>query len=266
MKKISAKKILTRVIGSLCIIAILMLFFFTAWVQVDGVKTKDMKDCRNQLLEQLHNVQNRLTSGIEYEYIKDDLDDNDLPKTKAAIKKRINETENVVKKLIDDEIFFGEIVIVAVKAPGYVTETNRLFDTKHCAGLAFNDSRDFIKRDTVEGIASEAADFVGVCYLVVGGFVVFVLLGCAASILNIFDKLSFVKYIFAALALMFILAVCIGIPILSNFIQNEILLAWPFENMSLKVSAAPYLTLLFVAAIIGLDVVANIEKKKKQEV
>ena len=259
------KKIFVRIAGSLCVVAVLIMFFFTTWVQIEGVKARDMRNFRKQLTGQLEDIQDRLTSALQYEHIKDDLRDNDLPRTKTGIKNRIGETKDILKELIDDKVSFGELFLVATKGPGYIAETERLLESTYCTDVIFYEGIDVVEMETVQQIADEAEQYVGVFYLVTIGLVIFVLLGCASVVVNIFGKLNVLKYVFLIIAVVVIFAVSIGIPYLSSFIQNELPLPSEIMDISLGVTAAPYITLFFVVAIIALDIVAIVQKKKKEE-
>lgn len=255
------KKIFARIVGSICILAVLLTLFLSAWVTIKDVSRKDLKQYRNQLITDLETVEQRLILRISVPHsdIKEDLKDNDLPATKTAIKNRVEEVKAIIEELLDTDISLKEVFVLTSKAPRYIEDTGNMLDISACADMVFK-ATELAAQDEVETIVEEADSLKGAFVAATIFFIVLIVLGCASAVTHSLNKVRFLKYIFLSLVLLLVVGVSIGVPVVNDLIQNEIYLLSGFEDVSLAVTAMPYICIALALIPVILDII--FERKK----
>ena len=257
------KKTLIRIIGALCIVASLYVLFMTTWVNVDGIKRSDMRKIKEQFTTDLDAIEKELQNGIKYsEGLKDELKDENLPYTSGKLKRAFKETESLLLETIDDKVSFKELFLLSAKLPGYVKDTEAMLGTSLVSTLIFETSEYYYAED-VEEVVDAVADYTYIFYIVIGVMVLIVLLGVISAVTHVMNKRRFIKYFYIAIVLVLVCGICIALPMAMNSVKDTMELSEVVEDMELKATLMPYVTLLLAAAPVVLDII--FEKKKKVE-
>ena len=258
------KKILIRIVGSLCILASLYVLFMTTWVNVDGIKRSDMRKIKEQITTELEVIENELKMGIVYsESLKDELKDYDLPYTSGQLKRTFRETEDFLLETIDSEVSFKELLLASAKLPGFIKDTESMLDASMVSGLIFETS-EFYYAEDIEEAVEVVAEFKFVFYIVVGVLAVIILLGLVSAVTHVLNKRRFIKYFYIAIVVILFCGICIAMPLVMNTVKDNMELAEAVEDIQLKATIMPYVTLLLAAAPVVLDII--FEKKMKEKV
>ena len=257
------KKILIRIVGSLCIIASTYTLFMTNWVQIDGIRRKDMREIKTQITTELDTIGGFLDTAINRnENLKDELRDYDLPYTSGQLKRCFRETEKFLLETVDEDISFKEVFVATTKLPQYIKDTESVLDSDLMSYVIFENSNYFYAED-MENVIDEVAEYTYILYIVAGVFVFIALLGLASAVMHMMDKRRFVKYFYIAIVLVLVCGICIALPIGLNYVKDGIDLPEMMEDVELKATFMPYVTLLLAIAPMVLDIIFE---KKKQEV
>lgn len=257
------KKILIRIIGALCIVASLYVLFMTTWVKVDGIKRSDMRKIKEQVSTELNAIHNELKNGILVnENLKDELKDNKLPYTSGQLKRTFKETETLLLETIDDEVSFKELFLLSAKLPGFVKDAEALLEANLVSNLVFETSEYYYAED-VEEVVDAVADYTYIFYIVIGVMAIIILLGVISAVTHVMNKRRFIKYFYIVIVLALVCGICILMPMAMNSVKDTMELSGVVEDIELKATIMPYVTLLLVAVPVVLDII--FEKKKKVE-
>lgn len=257
------KKILVRIVGSLCILAAVLMFLLPAWVTIKDVSRKDMREFRDVLITDWETTENLLINELSQSNsaIKEDLKDNDLPNTKSGIKKRIGVIEKIIKDIFVFDISLKKVMVLSFKTPRLITDTENFLNTSCCNRIL---DAVFLEKEEVESVVNEIVNYKGIFTFVGIFFIVLALLGIASAATHNLNKVRWLKYIFVALLLLVVIGVCIATPILNEIIQNELEIDEIFEDMSLHITVMPFLCVTLAIVPIILDVI--FERNNKKEV
>ena len=258
------KKIIIRLIGSLCILGALAVLLLTTWVELDGASRKELRELRNQLQEDLAMAEEKMQYYSDMEMFDEELKEYGLPRSPSKIKSRFKDTEALIKELVNTEISFGEILWVAKEAPGYIEDTEALLEIPALAEKLIQTGASVeyeIDVESMEETIDSVADFKAIFVIVVGFFIILMALALVSAVTHMLNKVRWVKYIFLVLLVAIVVGVCVGVPMLTDVIHDELYLTSAFEDMSLQVTVMPY----FAAALMLVPVVLDIifERKKK---
>ncbi len=254
------KKLLIRIVGSLCIIASLAIIFFSTAVQVEDVSRKDMRAIRQQLTNDLEAVQDSVLLEIKIlDDYKEELKESGLPYTKSRINRRFSQTEELIEELINDEMSMREVLTISAAAPRYISDTQKMLDTSICASHIFKAS-EYVYQDDVEDIVDTFSQYAWVFILVLCFFLFFILLGCASAATHCLNKVRFLKYIFIGCLVLIVLGLTISLPILNNVIQDQFTLPEQLEDIRLKATLMPYVSVALAFVPMVLDIL--FERKK----
>lgn len=257
------KKYMIRFVGALCILAAVAVMFLTSWVQIKDVKRQDLRQLRTQLTEDLAVSEETMLSYREF--YKEDLKEYGLPTTSGRVKSYYRKTESLIKELVDTEVSFNEVLWIAKEMPGYITDTEALLEIPELAEklIRTDESAEYIidvesMEETVEAVAPFKAIFI----VVVGLFVTVIALACLAAITHMLNKGRWVKYIFLVLLAAAVVGICVGVPVVSETVLSEVYLMSALENMSLRVTIMPYLSLALAFVPVVLDIIFERKPKK----
>jgi len=253
-------KYVIRIAGALCILGALAIMFFTTWVRVENVSRKDIRQFREARLNEITLVRQEMTQMIEIDRYKDDLKENDVPCTKAEIKKHTKKAEELTKTILDDQISLKELFVVSSAMPGIAENAQNLLDCTFCGKLLYNDTLDYniLSIETaVESVVN--ANYVFYAILIFLGLMA--LLGIAAAVLHVLHIAGWVKYLFAVYVLILALVFFVGIPLVSNMVLAEMNLPAKYDDLSLRVTIMPALAVLLSIVPIVLSIV--FKKKEK---
>ena len=259
------KKIIMRIIGAVCILTSLIVMFFPSWITIDNVSRSDFREFRADTLDDLENVKNKFMGYYEYnEEIKEELENNDLPYTKGKIKKRFNQSKELLKQLMDKDIKLKEVIWLSLEAPKLIKDTENLLETPICATLIFSNSKN-VSYNEAEDVIDAVADYKFAFWLIFAFFVVLIALGLTAAATQIINKLKFFKFIFFGVLVLFVVAVCVISPIVSNIMADSLNLPQSMSDISLKVTVMPFVTIALSIVPIVLDIIIFAEAKKTKK-
>lgn len=261
------KKYLIRLIGSLCILGALAILLMTTWVQVEGIKNRDLKNIRNQLTADLELAQEKMLCYSEMEMFEEDLKEYGLPRTPSKIKGRFKETENLVKELLNTDVSFYEVLWVAKEAPAYIADTQDLLEIPALADslIQTGEDADFeITPESLEDTMDSVSGFKVIFVLVFAFFIFLMALALAAAVTHMLNKVRWIKYIFLVFLVLFVVGVCVGVPMAADIIHDEVYMPPEFADLSLRVTIMPYLAAALMLVPIVLDIIFERKFKKIQ--
>lgn len=254
------KKTIFRILGVVCILGALATTLFPSWVQMDGIKTKDLREVRNVTIEDLEGVEDYIIEEIDT--YKEEFKDNDLPSTKGGIKKEFKETKTILENLMDKNISLEEIFSLAIKAPSFIKNTENFLNVrKSYLSLIFDQSK-ITYKSNVEDFLETISEYVFIIWIVISAFVVLFCLATAAVITQSINKMKFFKYIFFGYLLVLVVGICVAIPLISENVISALDLSKVFEDISLKITAMPFIALVLASAPIVFDLIFNRKSKK----
>lgn len=279
------KKYLIRVAGALCILGALALMFLSSWVTIDGVDRRDLRDLRKDTETILENASDRFTRYIEYDDdFKEELEDNDLPHTRASIRSRFKEISALASELMNDTVSLKEIFTLAAKAPGLITDAENLLESD-CADVYFRlaaehtwanaanqyDDLEINYDETIDSIVVQledqaedtveiASDLSFAFIALIAVLVIIIALGVVAAITHILNKGRWVKYLFLAILLLMVIGSCVAFPMVSEILADNLENTPALEDIELKIGVAPFIAVALAIAPIVLDII--FERKK----
>lgn len=266
MKKTLVQKILIRFVGSLCILGALAVLLMTTWVQIEGVKNRDLKDMRNQLTADLETAQEKMLYYSETEMFDEDLKEYGLPRTPSKIKARFKTTEALIKELLNTDISFYEILWVSKEAPAYIDDTVAVLEIPLLAKnlIQTSDTEFEITPESLEETMDSVADFKAIFIIVFAFFIILMVLALVAAVTHMLNKVRWIKYIFLAFVVLFVVGVCVGVPMAADIIHDEVYMTPEFKDLSLRVTIMPYIAAALMLVPIVLDIVFERKFKKIQ--
>lgn len=258
------KKILIRLVGTVCILASVLTMFFTTWIQIDGVRTKVFRETRESIYSDLDHLTSQLSLSIDAGSIKikEDLKDNDLPHTKSGIKKRITKIRGILGDLIDDKLGLGEILTISLNAPQYIVDTTNMLYTDYVrykvSGVATTISLDGLE-DFTGALTEYSWCFTAVSIL----FFSVILLGLAAAVFNLIDKANALKYIYFGVLILLVAGLAVALPHISEIIASTIMLPEDWEDISFKLTVMPFLTAILALAPCVISTQLHVKNKRR---
>ena len=258
------KKIIMRIIGSLCLLASFAILFFPACMQIGGVARKDLREYRKNLLNDLEQTQVFLLANSTLNAFEDDLEDNNLPHKKSDIQERFEETEEILKELLDEDVSLRELFILSLAAPKYLKDTENLLETDVCAEVLCENSK-YADFDLLQDVVDTVHDFSILFYVVLGVIIFLMVLVVASAVTHVLNRVRFLKYIYIGFVILLTACLIFLLPILSETIQSEMNLAKTAEDLSLVATMMPTLAIVPTLVPIMLDMIFEGKKKKPEE-
>ena len=279
------KRILMRIIGALCILGAAALMFFPNWMTIDGISRKDMRKVRNDVVGITETVSESFAERVKAsEDFKDDLRDNDLPYTRATIKKRFKTIGNLAAELMNDTISLKEVTQTAFLLPGVLKDAENLLDSD-ARTMLFSQAANYVVYSGSEPIPDADGDYVSeladamdemvegavdglagysIIFIAVGAlFVLILLLAVASAVTHVCNKGRWLKYLFLVVLVAMVAGSCVGISFASDMLP-EMFAGMPLmENASLRISVMPFLAVAVMFMPIVLDVIY--ERKNEQK-
>ena len=268
-------KYLIRFMGSLCILIALVLMVYTPIIQVEGVRSKDLRSVYKKVeevsnLEEkwLLNVAGDLDAAEKY-----DLEDNNLPNTKIEIKAWFEKLNTITKKVFDREITLREVVVLIWNIPGIAKDAGNLMNTEYILDGAINlmvkhDPRTF-GAETLRRNMENAEDCFGVIrifgYVAIGMVVLLGLLALDAMIGNLRNKVRWGKYVLLLIVMVFAVTGYVGMPMLSEQLRMVFAGVDMLQNLELRMTGFPILAIILLIVPIALDV-WNKKREKRVKV
>lgn len=275
------KKYLIRVVGSLCILAAIALLFMAPLIQVDNVKSRDMRAMRNTMSDVFEYIEDSMLDGIEDEDFQGELEDCDLPHTKGSVKKHLRKAEDLTKRLIDDSVSIQELLILSLDTPALVTDLQNILQSDALASFVFHrvaftlaqadetvafedvDMPAYTEQllDLTEDTLDEVGDAASLLYVLAAVIILFLLLAIVAAVTHICNKGRWVKYLLLVLVLLIVVGTCLLTPILSDVMGEVMADTDGWDEISLRIAAAPFFSVILMIAPIVLDII--FERKKE---
>lgn len=265
-KEREMKKLLIRLAGALFILASLAALILPTCIKVEEVSKKDFRECREEVTADLQTIENRLVAGLEWNNspLKDDLKDNDLPSTKSSIKKRMKDAESLAKELVNPELSLKEVLSITGKAPKYIKDTENFLDTTYCADYVFEVS-ELMAYEHIEDAVDGISSLRGVFVVITAFFVIFAALGVASAVTHCFNKVRYLKYIFLVFLILIVVGMSVAVPALNDVLQDEVELERRFQDMTLRVTVMPYISVALMIIPVVLDIIFERKNKMKVE-
>ena len=259
------KKILIRILGALFLLGAVFIMFATPWLQINDIKKKDLREFRELINAELDMTQETLTEMVEYdEDYEYDLKDNDLPSQKGAIKRRIKDVRSLMESLLDAKISLQDVTLLSFKAPGLIEDTDNFLATEYAAEVIFEQSELVVAED-VEDPLDSVGDFAMVFYLVGACVVLLVVLGVVSAVCHCLNKARFIKYIYIAFMVLLVVGLCVALPMISDIIQNEGTLTEGAEDVTIGITAMPFIAVVLTFVPVVLDIIFERKNKKTEE-
>lgn len=262
------KKIFIRIIGSVCILAAVLMLFMSTSVTVKDVSRNDMREYRNMITTDLQAVEDALIAEISrpYSEVKAELKDSELPATKSSIKKSINELETIFVEAVNFDISLKEVFEILRKAPRLIEDLDNLFSTSLSKQIVLKETglTGLVEED-VQSAIEIGNDYKGAMVAVVIFIVLFAILGLAAATTHSLNKVRWLKYIVIVLLILVVVGISVGVPVLNDLIQNEFEPEVGFEDMTLRVTAMPYICVVLAIVPVVLDIIFEKNKIKKEK-
>lgn len=268
------KKVITRIVGSICILLAAVLMFFPGNIQLDGVSRRDLREVRNSVTDDIESTRDYfLKKYAESEYsannnLKEELKDVGLPSTKTRLKTRFNKLGYLSKELFDQSISFKELTVYSLEAPELITDAEKLLESDLCVKL-FIDSPAKINAKTIELLEDtvfEVSDYKYIFYGVPALFILLFILTVLAVISQSTNRIKPFKYVFTLLIIAITVALYLLIPLVSQYLPEalEFIKYKDITEATLKVTIVPILACVLSLVPVFLDIFAP-EKQKKSK-
>lgn len=254
------KTVIIRAIGALCIIAALLLLVLPVSVRIDGVKSKAFKEMRNESEEDFDKMCYRMIAMLDQKGFEEELEDNDLPSTRSSIKKMFKNASSVVNGMITDEFSMYALFEVMGGLTKYVEEFGKLADIKSNYLNTIVEDNGYMKLRDFEDI-DDADDEIKLVATVVRVFFIVLAVICLAAVISrMFGRLAFFKYLFFILVCL-IVGLLIGVTIVaSSGLVDAFHLPEAFDDITVKMTAAPFIAMALALVPIVLDLIFKNKK------
>ena len=254
------KNVILKITSALCVIISVILFFFTSTVVFSNIRGSEVRAFRKEILANIDNVKDDVVERYEYDRFVEEMEDNELPETKGAAKRRIREVRNTFETLLDGKISIMDIVNFSSKAPGLIIDTENLLETDFAKAVLKNAGPDAYEEvsDTMDYISDITFPFEAI----IAFFAILALLGIVSAVLSVFNKASVVKWIYFIILTLVVVAISIGVSLISPELPYMLNLTGDMEDMIITTTASPYLSVVFALASVILGIV--IKKKEKK--
>ncbi len=274
------KKIIIRILGSLCLLAAVAAMFMPAWVKLDSDCRKEVREFTKLVSSDLDAIQQNLTRfatqdvtlapdlsqndsfvSPDSDLVKEELKDNDLPRTEIKIRRRIKETRELVKDLTATEFSVNALTGITFKVPQYIKDTETVLSAENVSMVVFA-SASLVSIEDAEELIGDIADF-GFIFYIAGGFLLFmVAFGVLAAVTHSLNKARFLKYIFLVFLIIMVVGTCVALPFLAEGIMDDPSLGEHFEDLAFNITAMPFIAVALSIVPIVLD--CAFERKKEK--
>ncbi len=281
------KKYLIRIVGAFCILGAIALMLMPAWVVLDDVGHRDLRELRSDVSGICAEASDDFVRRIDRdEDFQDELRDYDLPYTRGSIKGKFQDVEDLANELMNDTVSIKEIVMLCFKAPGLLRDMENLLDSD-CGDTFFQAAARYILRE--EGYLSDSD--VGMDTIVYAGdqlredtentmemfydfsdylipVAVVILLpfafGVACAATHICNKARWLKYLFLAMVIGIVAGSCVVLPVVSEIAADALGNVPAFAEMTLKMNVTPFIAVVLMIVPVILDII--FERKKEIKV
>lgn len=255
------KEFIKRTISVLLIIASLLLLFLPSVIKIDGIKSSEWREIRNEVVKPLERGQSNLIEGLNSDLsnasFKYDLKDSGMPYTASSIKRTYKTIIKNAKELLNNEISFKEIITLAFFIPKMVDFSESMLEFSETPSGAMASIEEKGLSDFLD--TAEALNFIFAAVLIFFAFII--LLGVFAAVTEAIGKLKFVKYVYFAFILVLSLSLIVVPFLLDGVIEANGLLE-PFSGALLRPTLMPFaVILLSFSAIIVPAFFKNTSKK-----
>ena len=281
------KKYLIRIIGALCILGAMAVLFMPGSIRLDGIKRRDLRIIRNDLRGQYAaGIDNTILFANQDES-QDELRDCGFPHTKAKLKARSKEVTGMIDELLDGSVSMKELLIASCKAPGFLEEMQNLLESDYCSSVFFHGASYYaltegsqanyrpgehvesskvtkhaekfekITQDAID----EASEYTFVFSLLAGFLILLIVLAAASAATHICNKGRWLKYVLLAILVILVIGLCVALPVVSDILAEQTDMAMALEDLTLEITAAPFIAVALLLVPMVLDII--FERKKK---
>lgn len=286
------KKYLIRTAGALCILGSLALIFMASFISLDGVKSRQWRELRKDTENMCQAVENRFLDELEYSDIfEDELDDCDLPHTRSKLKSRFKDVENMLDTVMDDSIAMKDVLVLSTKAPMLVESMEEIVESDIVSETFFSAVAEYVvNKQIAQGIIDYGSDYLdiidattdmyiedsedtvdmiselsSVFVLLTVALLFFICLGVVAAVTHMFNKVRWIKYLYIAFLIALVVGFCIAAPLVSDLIVDNTAGVPALEDLTLKITVAPFISVVLAIVPVVLDIVFERKNKKMEE-
>ncbi len=271
------KKYLIRCIGALCILGAVATLFFPAWIQIDGIRRKDFRELQDNFATVITAEEELLLGNLDA--WKEDLKDNDLPYKKTDLKNWLRDIQSILKDGLDNHISLKELTVLFWKAPGLLKDAKNLTQTDHVLEDAVTLAVSYFYPDSIYTSRSisrfekhlidsleDASEYFGLirlgCYCAIVLSVLLALFSVFAAVGHVCNKCRWGKYVLLGISLILAVGGYVGLPMLSQLLQDLFTGVQYLEDMTLRANVIPVLSVILLLVPVVLDIVTKIAQKK----
>lgn len=253
------KENILKIVSAVCIIVSLILLFLPASVELGGIKKSELRQYRKDTITDLDSVKEHVIGLYSNDLFVEDMEDNDLPRTKGSAKKKFRETEKILNSMLDGKISVLDIVALSAKAPRYIKDTENLLEAEFGINIiSYSENMSYIElTDIIDSVTGYKFLFL----IVAGFFIIFALFGILAAVLPIFNKLNILKWLYLAILILIVAAICVIMFLISPNLTDMFNLVGDMRDMTLKVGILPFVSIVLTIGSIVLDIVVKRTKK-----
>lgn len=283
------KKYLIRIVGALCILGAAALMFMPAWLQIKDIPRRDLRDLREDVSGICTAVSDRfIMNANRDDDFKEELKDYGLPYTRGKINSRFATIEDLAKSILDCDISLQELLVLGIEAPGLIKDATNMIDSRDVSAVFYestvqyilfegtqaitedydDDIENQIIEENIENLENATEDVVEVLsdisflFAVLAGVLILILaLAVASAITHVCNKTRWLKYIFLTVLVLLVVGSCLAVPMASEMIAGSMDAASAYADVSLRMTATPFISVALMIVPIILDIVY--ERKKK---
>lgn len=261
------KRILIKLFGVICILTSLILIFLPSCVTVNNISRKEFREFKTEVLGDLERVEEAVLIAFETDDfgIEEEFEDCDLPSTKGTIKKRFRETKSLLKDLMNENVSLKEVFTCAVEIPRFIEDTNNLLETDIAIQL-ITETSELVSVEEIEDIIDLVIPFKFVFNLITIFLCLVVVVALMAIIAQIINRMSIFKSIYLGITLSLSVALLAIIPFVSSNLAYLLSLPEYMEDISLNITAIPFISLAFALVPIILDTISYMKSKKQRRI
>lgn len=283
------KKYLIRIVGALCILGAAALMFMPAWLQIKDIPRRDLRDLREDVSGICTAVSDRfIMNANRDDDFKEELKDYGLPYTRGKINSRFATIEDLAKSILDCDISLQELLVLGIEAPGLIKDATNMIDSRDVSAVFYGSTVQYILfegtqaitedyddnienqiiEENIENLENATEDVVEVLsdisflFAVLAGVLILILaLAVASAITHVCNKTRWLKYIFLTVLVLLVVGSCLAVPMASEMIAGSVDAASAYADVSLRMTATPFISVALMIVPIILDIVY--ERKKK---
>lgn len=283
------KKYLIRIVGALCILGAAALMFMPAWLQIKDIPRRDVRDLREDVSGICTAVSDRfIMNANRDDDFKEELKDYGLPYTRGKINSRFATIEDLAKSILDCDISLQELLVLGVEAPGLIKDATNMIDSRDVSAVFYGSTVQYVLfegtqaitedydddiekqiiEENIENLENATEDVVEVLsdisflFAVLAGVLILVLaLAVASAVTHVCNKTRWLKYIFLTVLVLLVVGSCLAVPMASEMIAGSMDAASAYADVSLRMTATPFISVALMIVPIILDIVY--ERKKK---